>query len=189
VCGPDATPQIVAALGLTMGDLFDVPREPQARQQPIEYRYADGDGNLLFVKVRRPGKKFTIKRPDGNGGWLWDLPADIPRVMYNLPAVLAARDTRLVFLVEGEKDADRLTSMGYTATCNFDGAAKGEQRPKWRPEYGDTLAAPTWSSSPTATKPASPTPVPPWPTSLAKPSRYAACCPRPRARATTCPTT
>lgn len=42
-------------------------------------------------------------------------------------------------LVEGEKDADRLASIGLTATCNHDGAAKEGQRTKWRPEYGDVL--------------------------------------------------
>ena len=62
------------------------------------------------------------------------------RVLYRLPEVPAALGAgQPVYLVEGEKDADRLAGLGHAATCNFDGAAKDGQRPKWRPEYGDAL--------------------------------------------------
>jgi hypothetical protein len=45
----------------------------------------------------------------------------------------------VIYVVEGEKDADRLVRAGEVATCNFEGAADNGQRPKWRPEYGDAL--------------------------------------------------
>lgn len=49
--------------------------------------------------------------------------------LYNLPQVPAAAKKGLcVFIVEGEKDADRLNSLGYVATCNYDGAGG-----KWHP--------------------------------------------------------
>ncbi len=52
----------------------------------------------------------------------------------------AIQEGTTIYLVEGEKDADRLAGLGLVATCNFDGAAKEGQRTKWRPEYGDALA-------------------------------------------------
>ena len=39
----------------------------------------------------------------------------------------------MVYLVEGEKDADRLASLGLVATCNSGGAKK------WRAEFADAL--------------------------------------------------
>ena len=44
-----------------------------------------------------------------------------------------------VYLVEGEKDADRLATAGLCATTNFEGAAKGSQKPKWRDSYTAVL--------------------------------------------------
>ncbi len=84
-------------------------------------------------------KDFRLRRPDGRGGWAWGL-GDTRRVLYNLPAVLAAIAAgRPVYVTEGEKDADAIGRAGAVATCNFEGAAKDGQRPKWRPEYGDVL--------------------------------------------------
>jgi putative DNA primase/helicase len=51
--------------------------------------------------------------------------------------VLAADE---VLIAEGEKDADRLRALGFTATTNFEGASKNTQKPKWREEYSATLA-------------------------------------------------
>jgi hypothetical protein len=136
------TSAILDVLKLGWADLFDEPRkarEQAPRRVVAEYKYTDEDGELLFVKVRYEPKDFRVKRPDGRGGWTYKL-GGTRRVMYRLPDVLAAiRDRKTVFLVEGEKDADRLAGLGYTATCNFDGAAKAGYRPKWRPEYGDML--------------------------------------------------
>ncbi len=114
-----------------------------------EYPYIDEDGEVLFIKERREPKDFRIKTPDGRPG-----KNGARSVLYRLPEVLAAvADGRPVYVVEGEKDADALARLGHVATCNFEGAAKPGQRPKWRPEYGDVLPAPTSLSSPTATTP------------------------------------
>ncbi|MGI8446060.1 MAG: hypothetical protein ACR2MP_02515 [Streptosporangiaceae bacterium] len=140
--GCDTDTAVLPPLKLALRDLFDRPgkRKELPFRVVAEYRYTDERGELLYVKERREPKDFRVKRPDGRGGWAWKLAADTPRVLYRLPEVIAAvRDGRPVFLVEGEKDADRLASLGHAATCNFDGAAKEGQRAKWRPEYGDTL--------------------------------------------------
>jgi hypothetical protein len=140
--GCDTGNDVLPALGLTWADLFDAPRLVRDRapsRKVAEYTYTSRDGEVLFAKVRYQPKGFSVKRPDGRGGWLKGI-GDAERVLYRLPAVQAAvRDHQTVFLVEGEKDADRLASMGYAATCNFDGAAKEGQRAKWRPAYGDAL--------------------------------------------------
>ena len=47
----------------------------------------------------------------------------VRRVLYRLPELLARPDEP-VYVVEGEKDADRLASMGLLATTNSGGAGK-----------------------------------------------------------------
>lgn len=44
-----------------------------------------------------------------------------------------------MFVVEGEKDADRLAGSGILATTNVGGASKNPDKPKWLPEYSDAL--------------------------------------------------
>jgi 5S rRNA maturation endonuclease (ribonuclease M5) len=90
------------------------------------YDYHDEDGVLLFQKVRylkENGKKtFLQRKPAENGEWNYSL-GDTPRVLYNLPAVLAAKSNgEEVWLVEGEKDADTLIALGLTATTTPNGA-------------------------------------------------------------------
>ncbi|MGH3548286.1 MAG: hypothetical protein ACRDQU_09260 [Pseudonocardiaceae bacterium] len=94
---------------------------------------------MLYQKVRYFPKDFKLRRPNGRSGWIWGA-KDVDKVLYRLHDVLAAiREVRTVYVVEGEKDADRLAELGQVGTCNFDGAAKSDQRPKWRTTYSDTL--------------------------------------------------
>jgi 5S rRNA maturation endonuclease (ribonuclease M5) len=59
-------------------------------------------------------------------------------VLYNLPALLdAAENNKTIFIVEGEKDADNVSSLGLVATCNFDGASKSTQKTKWKKIYNE----------------------------------------------------
>lgn len=37
------------------------------------YDYVDADGKLLYQVIRKHGKKFLQRRPDGVGGWIWNL--------------------------------------------------------------------------------------------------------------------
>src|SRR5262245_44760118 len=37
------------------------------------YPYRDARGHLLYEVVRRPPKRFSQRRPDGAGGWIWNL--------------------------------------------------------------------------------------------------------------------
>jgi hypothetical protein len=105
----------------------------------IYYDYLDENGVLLYQKVRTPDKRFWQRRPDGNGGWNNKL-GDTRKVIYRLPEVLAAiKAGKTIVAVEGEKDASSLWALGIPATCNPDGAAKPDQKSKWRPEYSELL--------------------------------------------------
>jgi len=103
------------------------------------YDYLDEDGELAYQAVRlEPGpdgapKTFRQRRPDGKGGWIWNL-QKTRLVLYRLPELLdSAIDGRAAFLVEGEKDVETLRSIGLCATTNAMGAGK------WRPEYSEVL--------------------------------------------------
>ena len=97
------------------------------------YDYVDADGSVLCQVVRKEGKVFTQRRPDGRGGWIYNTRAVKP-VLYQLPSVLEAMaGGRVVFVVEGEKDVHTLCAQGFVATCNRGGAGK------WNPAYAETL--------------------------------------------------
>lgn len=46
------------------------------------------------------------------------------QVPYRLPELVAAPLSSAIYIVEGEKDADRLAALGLVATCNAGGAGK-----------------------------------------------------------------
>jgi putative DNA primase/helicase len=96
------------------------------------YDYMDESGALLFQVCRlRDPKDFRQRRPDGNGGWEWKVKGT-RAVLYHLDKLsLTPGD---VLMVEGEKDVDRLWSLGFIATCNPGGVYK------WRDEFADMLA-------------------------------------------------
>jgi putative DNA primase/helicase len=126
-CSPE---DVVGALGLEMRDLFagDAPKSSDW-DQVATYDYQGEDGELLFQVVRLHPKAFRQRRPDGNGGWAWNLNG-IRRVPYRLPQVCeAVQRSQTIYVVEGEKDVHALEAAGAVATTNPGGAGK------WRDEY------------------------------------------------------
>ena len=123
---------VVAALGLTMRDLMGASSSNGKPRIVATYDYRSAAGQLLFQSVRFQPKNFRQRRPDGNGGWLWNLKG-VKRVPYRLPELLAADPTAFVFAPEGEKDCDRLAGLGFVATCNAGGAGK------WTAAYSSHL--------------------------------------------------
>jgi RecA-family ATPase len=87
------------------------------------YDYADHDGTLLYQVLRYEPKDFRQRRPDGNGGWIWKL--DERRVVYRLGDLLKYPDAT-AFVTEGEKDADRVASLGLCATTVTSGTWTAE---------------------------------------------------------------
>ena len=98
------------------------------------YQYRDLSGAVVHETLRYgPEKDFRQRRPDGAGGYIWNL-QDIEPVLYRLPEISAAiaQDTP-IFLTEGEKDADNLVKLGFEATTSAMGAGK------WRQLYTEAL--------------------------------------------------
>ena len=99
---------VLAPLGLTLRDLYDVER--------VDYAYTDATGFEQFTVQRGAGKDF---RQSGKTKW-----AKGTKPLYRLPEVVAAvADGKPVYLTEGEKDADCLALSGVCATTTSGGAS------------------------------------------------------------------
>lgn len=121
------------------------------RFQPVAtWDYHDAAGKLLFQVVRlengemgkdgKPVKSYRQRRPDNSkrDGWDWSTKG-MSMVPYRLPEVRAAIEAGdTVFVVEGEKAADRLWAEGVPATTNPRGAGK------WVKELNDHLTGGTF---------------------------------------------
>ena len=116
------TEDVLLAMHLTYADLHSISTTPTLRSSPstpTTYDYCDVDGTLLSQSVRRADKSFSVRTPDGNGGWVYK--ASTTRVPYRLPDLV---DQSTIWIVEGEKDVDRCRKVGLSATCNMSGAGK-----------------------------------------------------------------
>jgi hypothetical protein len=120
----------------------------------LTYIYHAADGTPAFRKIRgydKYGEKFFWTQRFENtvgGGWIKGTKDKNgnklvdTKILYRLPevvkAIAAGSD---IACVEGEKDADRLWSIGIPATCNSDGASDPtkSKKPKWRREHSEQL--------------------------------------------------
>jgi putative DNA primase/helicase len=119
-CRQDELVEKVRDMGLDLGG-----RRP-ASADVATYDYRDRDGTVRYRVVRRKPKRFLQCQPDGRGDWTWNMDGVKP-LPYRLPEMLA-EPNKPIFIVEGEKDADRLAKQGLLATTNSGGAGK------WRDE-------------------------------------------------------
>ena len=94
------------------------------------YPYHDERGELLYQNIRYDPKDFSLRRPDGNGGWIWNLDG-VDRILYRLPELLKEKE-QPVFIVEGEAKVDLLRSLELTATTSGNATS-------WRHEMGAYL--------------------------------------------------
>lgn len=110
------------------GKFWDPDYEKRNKQREViaTYDYRDEKGRVLYQVVRFSPKTFRQRRPDGKGGWTWDLKG-IERVLYKLPDLIQGADP--VFIVEGEKDVENLRAWKLTATTCPMGVKK------WKPQY------------------------------------------------------
>jgi hypothetical protein len=103
----------------------DGPTTGGSKDSGISYVYKQQDGTPYLRVKRTSDKKFYQQHLNGTG-WENGAPKG-PKIPYRLPELLAAEhDT--VIICEGEKDADNLVKLGFTATTNAGGAGK------WTPE-------------------------------------------------------
>jgi hypothetical protein len=130
--------QICNAIGMTVKDLHPHKPEKQKLKLTDTWDYKDSYGNSVFQKLRfvdETGRKtFRQRRPDGNGGWVYNLDG-VPKILYRLKEVEdAIKSGNDVWVVEGEKDADTVAKTGRCATTMPGGAGK------WLPQYSDLLS-------------------------------------------------
>ena len=100
-----------------------ISRQFKAATDPVTaiYVYKDPDGNP-YLRVRRTQKKAFFQSHWEGRQWVNGKPTG-SKIPYRLPELLAGKETP-VFVVEGEKDADRLCQLGLNATTNSEGAGK-----------------------------------------------------------------
>jgi len=112
------------------------PVKPVGKTIEKVYSYRDESGRVVHETVRyrlsNGDKKFSQRRPTGPSQHEWNLKG-IQTVLYRLPELLKADPDQIVFVVEGEKDVDRLIGLKLVATCNPMGAEK------WKPHFGGWL--------------------------------------------------
>ena len=90
---------ITSALGIEVKDLFQKQERPHVI---ATYTYPTG-----AQKLRYSDKHFSWRHPDGKGDWEYNRKG-IPHSLY-----VAGDLSGVVFVVEGEKDADNLHKLGY----------------------------------------------------------------------------
>ncbi len=109
---------------------FGIQRQAQQSLQPARfmsavYDYIDDQGEVRYQVRRFEPKTFRQCRPDGKGGWLFNMDG-VEALPYNLHHMITNPDAP-VFIVEGEKAAQRLTKLKLVATTSHGGAKK------WQP--------------------------------------------------------
>jgi hypothetical protein len=135
-------------MDLTMSDLsLDGHKaKPEQRQIEAVYHYIDANGKPFEV-VRTNPKGFYQRQLDGRGGYINNLNSIIPTLYHQDKLKQAIDNNEPVYIVEGEKDADTLWSLGLVATTNPMGAGK------WRNNYTEVLRGADLIISPDNDKP------------------------------------
>jgi hypothetical protein len=111
-----------------------LPIDNERKKIVATYDYYYERGNLRFQVVRYTPKGFKQRRPNGNGGWIWNMD-DVERILFRLPETLLSVKRGLpIFICEGEKDVLAMVEKGFSATCNPSGANK------WEDSYSKTLS-------------------------------------------------
>jgi hypothetical protein len=139
VIGKNGTLLVICRAGCSQDDVIAALKarglwanghDKQPRTETV-YDYRDEFGDLRYQVVRRPvngsSKKFLQRRPNGIGGWIWDM-AGVDPLPYRLREMLETEPGSLVFVVEGEKDVESLAAIGLVATTNHGGAGKWPSR-------------------------------------------------------------
>ena len=131
-CGPDTKTKSTAhkknnnvRLNAEEKIVFYSSKHKKRVTENVRYTYHKVDGSVAFYVIRTEPKDFRPMTPDGK------LSLDgVERVPYRLPELLQGiKDSKPILLLEGEKDADRATEMGFVTTTFLGGAGK------WRDEY------------------------------------------------------
>lgn len=92
------------------------------------YEYQDANGAAAYIveRIERDGKKTFRQKRIENGAEVYGL-GGLDPLPYRLPDLIAKPDAP-VFIVEGEKDVDRLHAAGLLATTNSGGAGNWSEK-------------------------------------------------------------
>lgn len=118
------------AAGSAGGERTATPAQPISKKVVARYVYHDESGGPLYRVNRTEPKGFFQERFE-NGQWISGT-SGCRRVPYHLPKLLASES--FVILVEGEKDVERLESLGFTSTTTSQGANA------WQADYAPFFA-------------------------------------------------
>jgi len=131
--GKSSAEENVAALGLTMADLFpesmnghsgtNGKRSTTLAPPTASFIYHSAEGEPIGRVTRHPtpdGKTFRQWTPD-SAGWK---AGGFPPTLYRLPELIEADRESFIIIVEGEKHADALAAEGMIATTAPMGAGK-----------------------------------------------------------------
>ena len=126
--------RILKPIDLEPRDLFLDNGNIKLQDREIEaiYPYIDAKGKSFEVVRTRP-KGFYQRRPDGNGGYIYNLKGLVPTLYHQDSLQGAIKNDITIYLVEGEKDVNRLRDLGFVSTTNPMGAGK------WRDSYSEAL--------------------------------------------------
>lgn len=119
--------EIRRAMGLEARDFAPNSTEKRAKQKrrivaTYDYPHAQ--------KVRYDPKSFSWRHLDEDGAWIYNRKG-IPHELY-----IRGNEQQIMFFVEGEKDVDNLSSLGFYVACNEDGADKNGNG-KWFDGYNE----------------------------------------------------
>jgi hypothetical protein len=90
------------------------------------FQYHDEDGQLLYQVCRYAPDRVMIRRPDGSGQWTHTIEG-VRWALYRLPELLRANVDEPVFIVDRERDADRLARLGLVATTQAFGPGQWDE--------------------------------------------------------------
>jgi RecA-family ATPase/5S rRNA maturation endonuclease (ribonuclease M5) len=118
---------ITGSVAETLQREFGINKQTADAMQPAKYiekiyEYYDTDGELRYQVLRYHPKTFRQRRPDGKGGWIYNMDG-VEALPFNLPEIMLNPDAP-IFIVEGEKAAERLIKLGLVATTSHGGAGK-----------------------------------------------------------------
>ena len=145
VCEKGGAKELAKAWGIVNAE--DKPPWEREVEQAYDYHRADGPLAFQVVRMKTPpgrDKQFFQRRPDPGAasGWAWNLHG-VDKELYRLPELRTADPEERIWIVEGEKDVDRLRGLGLVATTNPGGAGTGNGKwlARYNKEFRNRLAA------------------------------------------------
>lgn len=141
-------------VGSSSGKHDDSPRV-NVKLTEYEYNHADGSPNFKVLRWDYQledgshGKDIRAKHYIAGEGYKWGLPSTVERTPYHVDrfkdwAVKHGDDGTILYVVEGEKTADRLVRAGKFATT-FHGGTDAPRPEDWVERYGlDVFTVRVW---------------------------------------------